>query len=1042
MLALTAAAGGVAGSAETRYYAHAVVEDAHGVIAPWHPGRNGQLDERLRIAVELYKRYPWVDTDRAVLAAPHIIFNTHWRIGDDGTITIPPTHPWMCGDLSQRALSIIQGLTAYYRYSGDPLAFVYIPLTVDYVLDWCLTGPDHPWPSFPIATPTRGVGYRRADPAVPNQLDLCAYLGVEVVRAHKLTGNPRYLDAAKGWGDVFARHCNFDDPSLPPWNRYMSPQHRAWSDELTGGVVLIAEFLDELIALGHTGEDDAILRARGAARAYVTDDLLPRWMENEVWGRHYWDMEGALTCGIVPWICEYLMRYPEAFPSWPTDARNVLALPFHRNGVDPASRGGVYSGAWAFPESSICCGTSLSYNQYTYAPAFMQYGLRANDEWASEVGRRMMLMATYDSRPSGVVLDGIEGRVVAAGEWLNLAHPWPLCQIMKAMAIAPELWGPGRENHIMDSTSVVTDVVYDRGRVSYSTFDAPPGVTEVVRLAFVPSEVRAGGERLACRADLSQAGYTVAPAPGGDAIVRVRHDGCQDVVLLGDDPQSVIENDALTYRGGWKVATHPAARGGRVRVAESKGASARLTFTGHQVRLIGSTGPSGGRADVLLDGERQLTCVDCWTPAARHRQVLYSRSGLGDGEHTLEVVARGEGNPLAAGTKVFVDAVQHAEAPGSAPYGSGRGPRGPQRMVFGSARREDYVDSRGREWKPAAEFVVRLGRGVDSVERALHTDRRSVTIANTDDPELYRYGIHARELRVPLTVGPGRYTLRLLLADTQTPGRFRALLGGEEIIEAICVREAAGGLFRAIDLEFPDVRPVHGTLELRCLGLDGTEACLQALEVEPYEGRPVRARYRAARQLLENHDFEEHRDRLPGEWRLERAPPRGWRFGAQGGTPDHGTQNVAPLGKGTIAVWMGAGDHVRQAVPAGSVEEGARYRVAARVLGKGRQGVAGSTAVGNRIGVTVLAARTPRPPFRGRADASWRVVASASSLVSADMQWTRLAARWTGTAEMAKHDLIVMGWYEHERGTEDSYGYLDEISLVREGGMAIEDRRP
>ncbi|HPX40056.1 MAG TPA: hypothetical protein PLF51_06440, partial [Candidatus Hydrogenedentes bacterium] len=52
------------------YYAHETREDEHGVVAPWHEGQNGQLDERLRIAIEVYKRYPWINTDRAVMAAP------------------------------------------------------------------------------------------------------------------------------------------------------------------------------------------------------------------------------------------------------------------------------------------------------------------------------------------------------------------------------------------------------------------------------------------------------------------------------------------------------------------------------------------------------------------------------------------------------------------------------------------------------------------------------------------------------------------------------------------------------------------------------------------------------------------------------------------------------------------------------------------------------------------------------------------------------------------------------------------------------------
>ena len=73
-----------------------------------------------------------------------------------------------------------------------------------------------------------------------------------------------------------------------------------------------------------------------------------------------------------------------------------------------------------------------------------------------------MIMATYDSHENGVVWDGIFGEPVATKEWSNLAHPWPLCQVMEALAWTPELFGPKRENHIMRSTSVVNHVVYEK----------------------------------------------------------------------------------------------------------------------------------------------------------------------------------------------------------------------------------------------------------------------------------------------------------------------------------------------------------------------------------------------------------------------------------------------------------------------------------------------------------------------------------------------------------------------------------------------------
>ena len=52
-----------------KYYAHAAEQDQYGVIAPWYNGLNGQCDLRVRIAAETLKRYAWIDTDKAVVAA-------------------------------------------------------------------------------------------------------------------------------------------------------------------------------------------------------------------------------------------------------------------------------------------------------------------------------------------------------------------------------------------------------------------------------------------------------------------------------------------------------------------------------------------------------------------------------------------------------------------------------------------------------------------------------------------------------------------------------------------------------------------------------------------------------------------------------------------------------------------------------------------------------------------------------------------------------------------------------------------------------------
>ena len=87
---------------QKRYFAHEAVADRHGVIAPWYPGQNGLVDYRVRVAAEFLKRYPWVGTDRSVMAGPHWVFNARVDLDQGGKITVLPATDSMNGNLGQR----------------------------------------------------------------------------------------------------------------------------------------------------------------------------------------------------------------------------------------------------------------------------------------------------------------------------------------------------------------------------------------------------------------------------------------------------------------------------------------------------------------------------------------------------------------------------------------------------------------------------------------------------------------------------------------------------------------------------------------------------------------------------------------------------------------------------------------------------------------------------------------------------------------------------------------------------------------------------
>jgi hypothetical protein len=842
-----------AATTQKHYFGHEAEEDQYGVIAPWYKGQNGQYDLRVRVAAETLKRYPWVSRGHAAVAAPEYVFNGNWKIDSQGKITVPPEKDWENGDLAQRAGYIIDSLLEYYRYSGDPAVFTIIYPTIDYLLDHCQTGVDHGWPKMLISVPTLGVPYGDCrlgpseDLARGNgkiQLDIVAEMGLELIHAYELTGNTRWYEAAKHWADLLAKNRR-PEPGASPWGRYANNASGTGMNGVqTGGVATILWFLDEMIRSGYQGTGGSLVAARDAGRKYLRDALLPAWTVDDSWGRHFWDWEDPVqTLYPTDFVPLYLMDHQDYFPNWRNDVRNILSLNLNHTGVNPKSRSDTFSGAWAYPESSGCCDRSLSYSPQELSRTFARYGVEAHSEWAREIARRSELLTTYDGLENGQAMDNIDGGFIVDGSWFKIAQPMVLDYVLKTMAWLPEVMGPNRENHIMRSTGLVRRVIYGAGEIHYSTFDAPRNSVEVLRLAYSPTAISADGKPLQPGSIESGNGYTVQPLQGGDAMVCIRHDGAREVAIRGNDPQVRVDGTEMTFEGVWQKAPHREDSKGVSQTAAQAGSSLSYRFRGNQVRLLGRLGEHGGLADVYLDGIKQLAGIDCFSFLPLEQQILYYKNGLSQDLHTLKIVVRGEGNPISQGKEVCVDGIEYSQATGDSGFGEGGGPKEAQRFIFGYTGRKDYVDSNGEAWRPGTEIIARTGDLTDAVAKTWWTLRQAVFIQNTPDPELYRYGVHWPDFTVNVTVGPGRYHLRLKFAETQydAPGQ-RAItiyLNGEKVIEGLDVWSRAGGAHRAVDLVYNDVHPQHGIIAVHFEGAGSPqgrgEAMVQAIEVQPGE---------------------------------------------------------------------------------------------------------------------------------------------------------------------------------------------------------------
>jgi hypothetical protein len=826
-----------------------------------YTGQNGQFDFRARVAAETIKRYPWATGTKTVMPGPEYVFNGNWNIDSDGRITVPPEKDWDNGDLAQRGAYTISSMLEYYRYSGDPAGLKSISSTIDFILAHCQTSATHGWPNILISVPTMGVAYQdcRLGPneALESgngkiQLDIVAEFGLQLIHAYEVIGNVTWYNTAKHWGDLLAQNRRAD-PGLSPWGRYADNVGGAgMNGTQTGGVAMILWFLDELIRTGYRGPADSLVAARDAGRKYLRDVLLPAWYIDDTWGRHFWDWENPVqTLYPTDYASIYMMDHRDYFTNWQNDVRNILSLNLNHTSVNPQSNADTYSGAWAYPESSGCCGRSLSYSPQELARTFARYGVEAGSEWGREIARRSEMITTYDGQENGQAMDSIDGGPLVDGTWFKIAQPMALDYVLKTMGWLPEVMGPSRENHLMRSSGVITRVTYGAGEIFYSTFDAPASSVDVLRLAYVPTTVKSDGKLLERRPNLSVNGYTVQQLRGGDTIVRIRHDGATAIAIQGPDPQTMVDDAELTFAGDWHKVSPEQDYRGALQISTQPGSTVSYRFKGNQVRVVGDVGNSGGLADVYLDGIKQLVGIDYFSPVRLHRQILYYKNGLSNDFHTLKVIVRGEANPISEGKEVYVDGLQYSEASGNSGVGEGGGPREAQRFIFGYTARADYVDSLGKAWRPGTEFIVRTepvkpghDPAPDAVARAWWTVRQAVFIRDVPDPELYRYGVHGPDFTVNVTVGPGRYHVRLKFAENQFEGPnqrgITIYLNGEKVTEGLDVWKTAGGAHKGIDLVYNNIDPQHGVITIRfetstshgCKG----EAMVQAIEVGPGDG--------------------------------------------------------------------------------------------------------------------------------------------------------------------------------------------------------------
>ncbi|GAA4929731.1 N-acetylmuramoyl-L-alanine amidase [Actinoplanes utahensis] len=103
---------------------------------------------------------------------------------------------------------------------------------------------------------------------------------------------------------------------------------------------------------------------------------------------------------------------------------------------------------------------------------------------------------------------------------------------------------------------------------------------------------------------------------------------------------AVLTEAQATRTGTWRTLDDPGHLGGAAVAGSAAGSSLTWRFTGSSAALVAGRTMNSGRVRVYVDGEFQGV-VDLRSPAAKHRQAVWTRTWSATGEHTVRVQPEG-----------------------------------------------------------------------------------------------------------------------------------------------------------------------------------------------------------------------------------------------------------------------------------------------------------------------------------------------------------------------------------------------------------------
>ena len=521
---------------------HAVRLDANGKLLSWVQPQELAYDRVMRLAWDFLLHSVPVESNGLKTYFTYCCMDTLGQHAEDW-----PHDPAMVyGAFADSA-------AAYYAYSGDRSVVKLVEALLDYDLAQGRTPADWNWASVPYAssdagareyvgaddirynrycgqisipgyTPPKmewkGKGCGTGDGRYVIEPDKVGELGMGFLRFYELTGKTSYRAAALACAKALASHVRQGDQLHSPWPFRVYARNNVAREEYSSNVIGPIRLFDELVRL-KLGDVTGFRHARQIAWEW----MLHYPMKNSRWAGYFEDVqifpEPVNFNQYSPLeTARYILQHPQYDASWKEDVSHLIQVIEQRLVVDVPKEPAIQWGAPAVSEQFEDMNKMGSHTS-RYASVNALWYEVTGDTAAKEKAFRSLNWATYMCRTNGVVNVGPVDQSI----WWADGYADYIRHFMAALGSVPE-WAPPGQDHLLQTTSIVRSVSYQRNEIRYSVFD--DASTEILRLGFIPARVLADGNMLPKRNAANGAGWTF---DEHTRVLRVHHVGSKEITV-------------------------------------------------------------------------------------------------------------------------------------------------------------------------------------------------------------------------------------------------------------------------------------------------------------------------------------------------------------------------------------------------------------------------------------------------------------------------------------------------------------------------------